>query len=132
MSEEKISIRLSKIATEFNVGISTIVEDLAKKGHKIENNPNTKIPAELYELLRKLYESDKKIKESVDKKNISSFKKEIPLPETKKIKDDALAETEAESIIIKENLIRPEMLPSTRITTASTEKEVVTTTEKQL
>lgn len=132
MSEEKISIRLSKIATEFNVGISTIVEDLAKKGHKIENNPNTKIPAELYELLRKLYESDKKIKESVDKKNISSFKKEIPLPETKKIKDDALAETEAESIIIKENLIRPEMPPSTRITTAPAEKEVVTTTEKQL
>jgi len=91
MSEEKLSVRLSKIATEFNVGISTIVEDLAKKGHKIENNPNTRIPAELYDLLRKLYESDKKIKESVEKKSISSIKKEIPSTETRKIKEETSA-----------------------------------------
>ena len=33
MSEEKnISVRLSKAAKEFNVGMSTIIEFLAKKG----------------------------------------------------------------------------------------------------
>ena len=35
MSEEIINIRLSKAAKEFNVGTSTIVEFLAKKGFNI-------------------------------------------------------------------------------------------------
>lgn len=130
MSEEKLSVRLSKIATEFNVGISTIVEDLAKKGHKIENNPNTRIPAELYDLLRKLYESDKKIKESVEKKSISSIKKEIPSTETRKIKEETSADTESESIIIKENVIRPPTPPSVKSTIVQPETGSTAFTEK--
>lgn len=31
MSEENINIRISKVAKEFNVGVSTIIEFLAKK-----------------------------------------------------------------------------------------------------
>jgi translation initiation factor IF-2 len=57
MSEVKAS-RLSKVAIEFNVGISTIVEFLKKKGHDIDANPNTKIAPELYVLLSKEYSSD--------------------------------------------------------------------------
>ncbi len=41
--------RLSKIAREFNVGISTIVEFLNKKGHNVDSNPNTKITEDIYE-----------------------------------------------------------------------------------
>jgi translation initiation factor IF-2 len=43
--------KLSKIAREFNVGISTIVEFLHKKNHKVDSNPKTKISDELYALL---------------------------------------------------------------------------------
>ena len=39
--------RLSKIAREFNVGISTIVDFLHKKGEKVDSNPNTKITSDM-------------------------------------------------------------------------------------
>lgn len=67
MSEGAITIRLSKAATEFNVGVSTIVEFLHKKGHKIDSNPNTKLTQEMYNLLVKEYQPDKATKESSKK-----------------------------------------------------------------
>ena len=44
MAEDK---RLNKAAKEFNISSDRVVEFLASKGHKIDTNPNTKIPAEL-------------------------------------------------------------------------------------
>ena len=52
MSDTK-NTRLSKIARELNVGISTIVDFLHKKGVKIDSNPNEKITPEQVELLLK-------------------------------------------------------------------------------
>ena len=45
------SFRLKKVATDFNVGIQTLVDYLAKKGHQVEPSPTTKISDEQYELL---------------------------------------------------------------------------------
>ncbi len=45
------SVRLNKITRELNVGISTLVEFLQKKGFEVENNPNAKISEEAYMLL---------------------------------------------------------------------------------
>ncbi|MCC6541217.1 MAG: translation initiation factor IF-2 [Flavobacteriales bacterium] len=56
-------MRLSKVAREFNQGLHTVVEFLEAKGHKVESNPNTKIPAELYELLQGEFGTDRAIKE---------------------------------------------------------------------
>ena len=39
--------RLSKVARELNVGISTIVEFLGSQGKEVSANPNTKIDEEL-------------------------------------------------------------------------------------
>ncbi len=50
--------RLSKIAREFNVGISTIIEFLKKKGFDINSNPNTKVTPECYAVLVKEYSSE--------------------------------------------------------------------------
>lgn len=69
--------RLSKIAREFNVGISTIVDFLHKKGHDVESNPNTKISSDLYDILVKEYSSDisaKKESERVSLRNIRDQK----------------------------------------------------------
>lgn len=38
-----MAVRLSKIAREFNVGLSTIVEFLHSKGIKISSDPNGKV-----------------------------------------------------------------------------------------
>jgi len=67
MTDEIKPTRLSKAAREFNVGISTIVEFLNKKGFDLDPNPNTKIPAEAYVLLRKEYSSDISVKKESEK-----------------------------------------------------------------
>ena len=55
-----MSIRLSKVTKECNVGLQTAVEFLNKKGFgDIEMNPNTKISDEQYDLLLKEFKSDK-------------------------------------------------------------------------
>ena len=64
---ENKAIRLSKIAREFNVGISTIVDFLNKKGHKIDSNPNTKLDPDLYDLLVDEYSSDLNVKKESEK-----------------------------------------------------------------
>ena len=69
--------RLSKAARELNVGISTIVEFLNKKGLDIDSNPNNKVPAEYYDLLVKEYSSDSAIKKESEKLiRTSSVRKE--------------------------------------------------------
>ncbi len=67
MAEENKNIRLSKAAKEFNIGISTVVDFLLKKGHAVENNPNTKISDTMYELLLKEFQSEKNVKEEAKK-----------------------------------------------------------------
>ncbi|MBI9068952.1 MAG: translation initiation factor IF-2 [Salinivirgaceae bacterium] len=63
MADGNKAKRLSKIAREFNVGISTIVEFLHKKGIEIDANPNTKIESNAYTLLLKEYSTDIRLKE---------------------------------------------------------------------
>ncbi len=54
-----MAVRLNKLAREFNVGISTMVEFLHKKGRSdVESNPNTKVDDEVYEILRTEFSSD--------------------------------------------------------------------------
>lgn len=55
--------RLGKVAGELNVGITNLVEFLAKNGHTLENSPNTKLEPEQYELLRKEFAADQNLKE---------------------------------------------------------------------
>lgn len=68
MAGQKVtSVRLSKAAKEFNIGIATIVEFLDKKGHAIDATPNTKLSPELYEILLDEFQSDKERKERAKK-----------------------------------------------------------------
>src|ERR1700750_125214 len=56
MAEEKM-IRLGQASRKLNVGHGTILDFLAKKGFKVENNPNAKLTAEQFALLSKEYAS---------------------------------------------------------------------------
>lgn len=57
MAEQK-EMRLSLAAKKLNVGIVTIVEKLASKGHRIENNPNAKLDEEMLLLLAREYNNN--------------------------------------------------------------------------
>ncbi len=61
------TIRLSKLAREFNVGIHTIVDFLHKKGYDYDSNPNTKVSEEALALLEKEYKIDLNLKKESEK-----------------------------------------------------------------
>ena len=54
-----MTIRLNKVTRDLNVGITTAVEFLQKKGFTVEANPNTKITDEQFEMLKKEFSTDK-------------------------------------------------------------------------
>jgi translation initiation factor IF-2 len=92
MTEDVKATRLSKAAREFNVGISTIVEFLHKKGFELDPNPNTKIPNDAYLLLVKEYSTDISAKKESEKLALKDFHRK---KETVSI-DDFSEKTEAE------------------------------------
>ncbi len=62
-----MSIRLIRVSKELNVGVSSLVEFLHKKGVEIEANPNVKIENEHYDMLVVEFGKDKKIKNTVER-----------------------------------------------------------------
>ena len=69
-----MAIRLNKVTRDLNVGISTVVEFLQKKGFTIEASPNAKITDEQYAVLVKEFSTDKNLKkeseEFIQKRNL--------------------------------------------------------------
>jgi len=108
MSEETtFTIRLSKAAKEFNVGVATIREFLAKKGFQVDSSPNAKLTAEMYELLVKEYQGEKDVKNEAKKLGNISYKGgsvsvDSTMPSSPK-QDD----TEAEEVIIRSTTMSP-------------------------
>jgi len=70
-----MAYRLNKVTREFNVGNSTIVEFLAKKGHIIDPDPNTKISDEEYQLLVNEFNSEKKVANESKSLNMADVRK---------------------------------------------------------
>lgn len=103
MSEENKTIRLSKVAKEFNVGISTLVDCLAKKGKIIESNPNTKIDGELYDILASAFQSERKVKEEASKLDFATPKAKI---EVEEVHSEVQIENKKEEIITPEIIIK--------------------------
>ena len=72
------SFRLNKVAKDLNVGIKTLVAYLAKKGHQVDDAPNTKISEEQYELLATVFQNERKVREmSLHKKNAKPKRKRV-------------------------------------------------------
>ena len=62
-----MSIRLSKIAKELNVGADTVAEYLAKKGHQIPSDLNHLLTDEQEQILRDGLSANKKIKQDSER-----------------------------------------------------------------
>ncbi len=97
--------RLNKIAIEFNIGTSTLVEFLQKKGMP-DANPNSKINDETYNIILKKFSSDKGVKNNAEKMWSEKQKKDknevISLQSAEK-KEEIKTEKE---VIIKESIIQ--------------------------
>ena len=68
--------RLNKVAREFNVSISTIVDFLASNGHEIDSKPNTKIEGEVLSILEQEFAADKSAKEKSQQASVKREKRE--------------------------------------------------------
>jgi len=102
MSETQDTIRLSKLARELNVGISTLIDEAEKKGIKIENNPNTKLSKEVVQVLEKEFAKDKSVKEESKAIGLSTrHKKETVIIDEKPVEIPKVEIKEQEEILIK-------------------------------
>ena len=63
MSESTGTKRLNAVVKELNVGMQTLIDHLAKKGHSVDAKPTTKLSEEQYNLLLSDFQSEKKNKE---------------------------------------------------------------------
>ena len=80
-----MTIRLNKVTRDLNVGITTVVDFLQKKGYTVEANPNTKITEEFSKDKDLKIESEKIIQERQNKeRNKASVSIEDIHPELKK------------------------------------------------
>ena len=88
--------RLNKVAREFNVSISTIVDFLATKGHEIDSKPTTKIEGEVLSILEQEFADDKTAKEKSKQASVKREKRESisledmksPQPKSESVADD--------------------------------------------
>ena len=88
-------IRLGKAAGELNVGVTTLVEFLESKGVKIENNPNTKLESEHYEILQKEFADDQTLKEQSKGSGLRREKREtISIRDSRPVEEAAPAKEE--------------------------------------
>ena len=111
-----MSIRLIKVSKNLNVGISSLVEFLHKKGIEVEANPNAKIEDEQYEILLKEFGKHKHIRqeatETREKMQRRDDKREIvaiegyELPEDQPSKKRPKRETTIETRVPEE--MRPQ------------------------
>ena len=107
MTENIKATRLSKAARKFNVGISTIVEFLNKKGFDLDPNPNTKLPDEAYNLLVKEYSTDISVKKESEKlilKDLNRRKESVSIDDFAE-KNSAEDVEQVEEVILKDSSI---------------------------
>ncbi len=83
--------RLSKVARELNVGLSTIADFLSEQGYDIKVTPNTRIDEEIHGLLVSQFQSEKSLKEEskISVKDQESEEKETVSLERSKEKEEA-------------------------------------------
>ncbi|TVP53089.1 MAG: translation initiation factor IF-2 [Mongoliibacter sp.] len=120
MSEER-TMRLGQVARKLNVGISTIVDSMAKKGFEVENNPNSKINMEQFNMLAKEFKSSAMEKEeashlSIGKRHHETF--------TIEAESDAKEEKKPEPEAKEKEIAKPEPKPEPAKESAPAKEEV--------
>ncbi len=107
MSDENKALKLAKVAKEFNISLSSVVEFLTGKGYAVERNPNFPIDNDMYRSLGKEYGKEKELREQADKIQIGGNRKGAnSIDDQNDSKSNADASDDSEVILIK-NLNEP-------------------------
>lgn len=99
MDKDKI-MRLSQVARKLNIGKNTILDFLASKGFKVENNPNSKISYEQFQMLSKEFASSAMDKEEALGMTIGKKHSDNIVIDSEK-EDEEKQSDEEEEILIK-------------------------------
>jgi len=112
MSEESnFTIRLSKAAKEFNVGMGTILDFLAKKGFQVDSSPNTKLTSEMYALLVKEYQGERDVKNEAKKLGDLSYKGgSVSVDSAVQTSANNKEEEDTEEVFIRTSTISPQTI----------------------
>ena len=132
MSEESnYTIRLSKAAKEFNVGMTTITEFLTKKGFQVDSSPNTKLTADMYALLVKEYQGEKEVKNVAKNLGNISYKGGTVSVETTKKQKAKGDDDDHDEVIIRTTTL-PSSGKTAKTKTEKAESEPETTKTPQV
>ena len=96
-----MSIRLNKVIKEFNVGLQTLVDFLAKKGHTVNASPSEKISDEQYELLRKEFGADKDLRNEAEKMLQSRQKEKVEKKAAPEVIETKVPEDLRPQVVVK-------------------------------
>ena len=92
------SVRLSKATKTLNISLDRAVEELAKNGHEIPNNRNTKISEEQYEILRTAFADDLERKKAAEEVSQQGKEEKETLRGTPKDEEPAEPVVEVEPV----------------------------------
>ncbi len=92
------SVRLSKATKTLNISLDRAVEELAKNGHEIPNNRNTKISEEQYEILRTAFADDLERKKAAEEVSQQGKEEKETLRGTPKVEEPAEPVVEVEPV----------------------------------
>ena len=97
-----MKIRLNKVQKELNIGLSTIVEFLQKKGFEIKEDPNAVVPEGGYEMLMQEFSADKKARIQSDNFTSERQNKEKPVVKEPVAAAPAVKEEKKAEPVVKE------------------------------
>ncbi len=102
MSDGK-NTNLLKAAKELNIGLSTAVDFLGKKGFSIDARPNTKLTDEMYLVLLKEFQGDKIVREEAKQIVIGKIRRDEPvaIPESVEVPHLNKDAEQQEEVLIK-------------------------------
>lgn len=103
MTEEVKSYRIAKVASELGVGVTTIAEELNKRGFNVEAKPTAKLSEDMYAVLLKAFKSDKEARQEAIQ--LDKIKKELhePARTNKPAKEKEIADAEEDDDVVMIN-----------------------------
>lgn len=133
MSESTGPKRLNAVVKELNVGMQTLVDHLAKKGHSIEAKPTTKLSEEQYKVLLSDFQSEKKNKE--ESKQLSQNKvkpKDVTIEQVKPKSNANDEDYDDEFVVVKSGLSNRYEKPTEPVVQKVTQPKAEVTPEPEV
>ncbi len=103
MTEEVKSYRIAKVASELGVGVTTIAEELNKRGFNVEAKPTAKLSEDMYAVLLKAFKSDKEARQEAIQLDKSKKELHEPVRTNKPTKEKEIADADEDDDVVMIN-----------------------------